>query len=239
MSPKKKNKTYDTPLSFEVWYPNSNADSSLIHTPINSSFQEKLPHNYKQFIDRANQQGFLLGNDNLLGVSSQTDVYPGLMTRQSLNIQLTYRYGNLSWTNGVNVNRYLYDGVQTQYGVFSNLSLKFSNHLSMTLYGQHYAVNPYYSMSTYPYISTSEYGGYISIHDDFKGLDVGVRRKYDPYRRVWYTVPIVTPFFKVGKVGVGLPLGDLLRSMFHDDEPNILPMRMEPPADRPPRPMRR
>lgn len=41
--------------------------------------------------------------------------------------------------------------------------------------------------------TTKGQGGYLSIHDKTKGLKLGARHKYDPYRRRWYTVPIRMP----------------------------------------------
>mgnify|MGYP000818136227 FL=1 len=213
-------------------------DTSLIHKPANEFPNE--PWNGNGTINwDGNYKDFSLGKHIDFGAASQTSVFPSLMTRQSLNMQLTYQYKNLSWVSGINVNKYLYDGAQTQYGVFSNLNLQLSNNLSATLYGQYYGVNPYYSMATFPYINTSEYGGYLSIHDENKGLDLGVKRKYDPYRRRWYTVPIISPYIKVGKINISLPVGDMLYNKLFDDEPNILPIRMPAPAGRPQRPMRK
>lgn len=233
-------KTYDETILYDAQgHPLTNPiDTSLIHKPANDFPNE--PWNANGTINwDGNFPDFSLGKHIDFEAASQTSVFPGLMTRQSLNMQLTYRYKNLSWVSGINVNKYLYDGVQTQYGIFSNLSLQLSNNLSVTLYGRYYGVNPYYSMATFPYINTSEYGGYLSIYEENKGLDLGVKRKYDPYRRRWYTVPIISPFIKVGKINISLPVGDMLYNKLFDDEPNILPIRMPAPAGRPLRPMRR
>ena len=234
-----KQQTYNKTIPHGIQHQplNSPIDSSFILKP--KGFPSKPLNGYGSTNLDESCQDFILGKRVYWGAASQTDILPGLMTRQSLNMQLTYRYKNLSWASGVNVNKYLYDGVQTQYGVFSNLSLQLSNNLSVTLYGQYYSANPYYSMATFPYVNTSEYGAYLSIHDETKGLKLGARRKYDPYRRHWYTVPVVSPYIKIGKIGIELPLGDILQSKLFDDEPNILPIRMPAPAGRPLRPMRR
>lgn len=142
----------------------------------------------------------------------EREEHPNLLTTQRLNVDASYSAGNLSLTMGGVVNRYYSVGVVTQYGVHGFLSYRFSPYVSATIFGDYYSRNPWFYMATFPYVNTSRYGGYVTIHGDRVGTHLGVERYYDSFVRRWETRPIVTPYFRVSKkVRIELPFGGLLK----------------------------
>lgn len=153
---------------------------------------------------------------------SEYDTMIGLMERRQVGFNAVQRYGNLTLALGFSAYKYALpsDGrldmlkmgaVQTQFGVSGALTYDFNDHVSATIYGQ-YVSNPFfYSMATFPYVATSSYGGFVTLHNDNVGVDLGVNNRYDPFAHRWRTDPIVRPTFKIGKVKSSIDLGPILK----------------------------
>lgn len=153
--------------------------------------------------------------------------YPMLMHQQGAEIYAQQRYGNFTFDVGLSVNKYAFpvdtrlDGMgmnsrQNQYGISGAINYKFNSNLSTTLYGR-YVSNPfYYSMAAFPFIRTSQYGGYLTLRNENTSLDLGVNRHYDPFARRWISDPIVRPTFKIGNIKMDVDVGPLLKDMVND-----------------------
>lgn len=172
-------------------------------------------------------------NKGYLYGSSGHNTIVGLMAIQNSQIGMIQQYGNFTISAGISANRYLFpNSLRTRYGINGSLSYNLSDNLSMTLFGN-YSNHPlYYSMAAFPYIATSSYGGYFTLQNDNVGIDLGTERQYDPFRRQWRTVPVVTPKFKIGNMKIDLPLGELvggaIERIMHKDSrqgPIIMPRR--------------
>lgn len=167
----------------------------------------------------------------------------GLMRRQGVDLNVVQQYGDFTFRLTLSANRYMLpvDGRlgmmgmsarQNQFGIGGMITYDFNENLSTTVYGM-YVSNPfYYTMAVFPYIPTSSYGGYITLHNDATGLDLGVNNHYDPFARRWQTDPIIRPTFKIGKVKTSIELGPavkegLLRMMGkrRSQGPIIMPSR--------------
>ena len=162
----------------------------------------------------------------------EREEHPHLLTIQRLNLVSTYQTGPLSFTAGVNVNRYYALGVTTQYGAHGALTYSFSPYLSMTAFGEYESSNPWFYMAAFPYVCTSRYGGYLTYQNNRLGTHVGAEKYYDPFVRRWVLRPIVTPFIQVSnKFRFELPLGGMLKAfadhLFHANRPKgpIVPPR--------------
>lgn len=162
----------------------------------------------------------------------EREEHPHLLTIQRLNLVSTYQTGPLSFTAGVNVNRYYALGVTTQYGAHGALTYSFSPYLSMTAFGEYESSNPWFYMAAFPYVGTSRYGGYLTYQNNRLGTHVGAEKYYDPFVRRWVLRPIVTPFIQVSnKFRFELPLGGMLKAfadhLFHANRPKgpIVPPR--------------
>lgn len=211
-------------------------DISLEPLSLTSPFNNKVPqlnssmysHTENMLNNNYNNYGVLSYGKSgiLLGGSSHTTMY-GLMDYQNSELNLIKDYGNLRISVGVSANRYMIlRNIETQFGISGALSYKINENLSVSAFGQ-YNSNPFYSsMAAYPYIGTSSYGSYFTLHNNKTGIDLGVKRLYDPFRRQWRTQPIVTPKFKVGKTTVGIELGEVvgeaLNTLFHKKTDNYI-----------------
>ncbi len=168
---------------------------------------------YMTDVDKADTLHFLK-NGYFYGTSSVAD-YPGMMNVRSTSGVLQYNVRKVSFSLQMMANRYsFFRSVKSQYGVAANFTYAFSPNVSMTVFGQYFNVNPYFSMGTFPYIPTSRYGGYVTLWNNRWGIDLGAERRYDSFRRTWNFVPIITPKYKISKrITLELPVGDLSKYM--------------------------
>ena len=119
----------------------------------------------------------------------------------------------------------------TQYGIGGTLSYQLNNDISLHAYGYYYNNNPIVGPAYSPYVNTSSYGGYANIRfSDCFSTDVGVNRYVNPMTGRWTTSPIVTPHLRVGRVDIGLPVGEFLKAAFGGDVDN--PIRYREPQKR-------
>ena len=160
---------------------------------------------------------------------------PGLMELATGTISLNHNAGRLHISALAIANKYwmpMQSNLYTQYGFGGTIGYDLSENVALHAFGYYYANNPLVTPAFSPYISTTAFGGYadLQISKHF-GTEVGVRRYVNPMTGRWTTEPIVTPYVKVGKIGIGLPVGALLKSMIWGDNDN--PTRFTPPQPQP------
>lgn len=144
--------------------------------------------------------------------------FPGLTQIHSGTIGINQNLGNLSLYAGAVANKYGYfNGLTTQYGVAGNLRYQFSPNLSFTAFGTYYFGRPIgYPMipAMVGYYGVSTFGGYMSYQfNKTFGVDVGAQTVQQFGTNKYYVEPIVTPTVKVGKVKIGLPVGQILHGI--------------------------
>lgn len=145
-------------------------------------------------------------------------IMPGLMEIHSGTIGVNQNIGNLSIYMGGIANKYGYfNGLHTQYGVFGNLQYQFSPKLSFTAFGTYYFGRPKgfpLLPSMIGYYGVSNFGGYMSyqLNETF-GVDVGAQAVQQFGTNRYRVEPIVTPTVKLGKVKLGLPVGQILHGI--------------------------
>ena len=144
--------------------------------------------------------------------ASSENLYPHLLDSRSAVFGLDYRRNGFHLNAGLVANKYETRTVTTQFGVNGLLEYRLSPHWSMAVFGSLYNSNPYFSMAAYPFVDTSEYGGWVRYEGEKVGIKIGTRRYYDSFQRQWRMEPIVTPSFKFGKNFVlELPVGPLVQ----------------------------
>ena len=178
---------------------------------------------------------FWLWNNTNITVSGITSQMPGLMDMATGTISLNHNAGRLHLSALAIANKYwmpMQSNLYTQYGFGGTIGYDLSENVALHAFGYYYANNPLVAPAFSPYVSTTAFGGYadIQISEHF-GTEVGVRRYVNPMTGRWTTEPIVTPYVKVGKIGIGLPVGALLKSMVWGDNDN--PTRFRPPQPQP------
>lgn len=144
--------------------------------------------------------------------------YPGLMQIHSGTIGINQNLGNLSLYIGGIANKYGYfNGLHTQYGLSGNIRYNFSPNLSFTAFGTYFLGKPNgFPMlpSMIGYYGVSTFGGYMSYQfNNTFGVDVGAQTVQKFGTNKYYIEPIVTPNVKVGKVKIGLPVGQILHGI--------------------------
>ena len=179
--------------------------------------------------------GVLLGPLSFVG---STQHYTGLMDIASGQIALRQQMGRFLFSASVMANKYWMPwqhDLTTQYGVGGAIGYQLTDAVSLHAFGQYYATNPILSPAYYPYVNTTNYGGYADIRfSSVFGTKLGVQRFQNPMTGQWTTEPIVNPYIKLGKDSkIELPLGSILKALVWGDRDN--PMNYRPhPMSRPP-----
>ena len=159
-----------------------------------------------------------LWNNARFTATGDIQVMPGLMQIHSGTIGINQNIGNFSLYLGAVANKYGYfNGLHTQYGVSGNIHYQFSPKLSFTGFGTYYFGKP----NGYPllpsmigYYRNSNFGGYLSYQfNETFGVDVGAQTVQQFSTNLFRMEPIVTPTVKVGKVKIGLPVGQILHGI--------------------------
>lgn len=163
-------------------------------------------------------------NGSITAIGAEMDL-PGLMYIDNGAIGVYQNYENISLYLGVEANKYgFYQGIHTQYGLTGNISYHFSPHLSFTAYGTYYFGAPPIINGGLPmspgmmgYYQRSTFGGYMNyrINDKF-GILVGGQAVQHTRTNKYQFEPVVTPYFKVGKVIIGLPVGQILNGFIRE-----------------------
>lgn len=144
---------------------------------------------------------------------------PELMKKQSVEVGIIYNRNKLSISVGLIANVYNFNplstmyspAIQNQFGINGRLGYDFNENVSASVYGR-YVTNPFYhSMASFPYVATSSFGGFITLHNEKYGIDLGVDNYYDAFNRCWQTNPIVRPTYKIGKVKMTIDVGPLVK----------------------------
>lgn len=188
--------------------------------------------------------GVLLGPLSFIG---STQHYTGLMDIASGQIALRQQMGRFQFSASVMANKYWMPwqhDLTTQYGVRGAVAYQLSNAVSLHAFGQYYATNPILGPAYYPYVNTTNYGGYADIRfSSVFGTKLGVQRFQNPMTGQWTTEPIVNPYIKIGNSKLELPIGSLLKSFVWGDRDNPLHFNnSRPQAPQPgnmPRPVQR
>lgn len=174
--------------------------------------------------------GMIYGNDNML-ISGDVDVavYPGMMNKATGTLGASIRNGNVRFYAGGIINKYsFYGGLIRQLGVQGSLTYQISAPLSFTAFASYYGSNAMPVMpdgspmppSMLGYYDVSRFGGYVNykVTEHF-GIIMGGQAVERHGPRNYYEVePIATPYVNIGrgkkKVGIGLPVGQIIYGLF-------------------------
>ncbi len=224
-------KSYALPDSIGINLSNYSLSDSLSHTSKITSIDE-FPHPIAYFDSLMYFGQFNLARNQLspgtaviplwkdatfIATGDITD-FPGLMQVHSGTIGITQNIGNLSLFVGTVANKYGYfNGLTTQYGLSGNLQYQFAPNISFTAFGTYYFGRPIgYPMipAMIGFYGVSTFGGYMSYQfNNTFGVDVGAQTVQQFGTNKYHVEPIVTPTVKVGKIRIGLPVGQILHGM--------------------------
>lgn len=161
-------------------------------------------------------------NGGAVSLDSGHQEMPGFMGMENGSIAIVQHIGNFTFSAEGIVNRYgFFRSVDTQYGLGGALQYDFAPNLSVSVFATHYfptaierSARPTLSPAIAGYYMRSAYGATVNyqITDHF-GLIIGGEAVKNFATNRYHFEPIVTPTFKIGKVGFGLPVGQLVNEM--------------------------
>ncbi len=152
------------------------------------------------------------GTGGLMAMGARQSL-PGLMGHEHGALTFTQMLGPLSLTASATADKYgYYRGLQTVYGLSGTATYTINETFGLTLFGSYYARNPYMGAAMMPYVSSTNFGGFMSVNfSDHFGVDVGAQSTYRPYARGWHTQPIVMPYYRTDSgAKIGIDIGGLL-----------------------------
>lgn len=190
-------------------------------SPITSDFLPELPMNNVPDVDpnavnigNANYSPYILkwnsglvrgGNDSYMvgmGFANSANIlgeqtWGRLMLQTNLGLEKEYMRGN---------------GITNEARFLATLSYRINNNMSVSALGgmaQTGFISPFHSNTYY-------YGGYFSLNTNNHkwGVDMGVRRYYNPATGTWTTVPIAMPYYNLNGQKLGVDFGGLLLNVF-------------------------
>lgn len=136
-------------------------------------YTRPMPNHYKEIVSFPktyqvwNMKGFTMN------VRQTTNFYPFLMDARSASLNISYRKNDFLLQTNLMVNKYgLPSSLINQFGVNGSLTYFISPEFSFTMSGSFYSKNPYYSLATYPYISTNSYGGWFTYEKEKAGINL-------------------------------------------------------------------
>ena len=157
-------------------------------------------------------------NITLYGFGNSVNMI-GLMKKQNAEVGVMYTHDKMSFSVGLMANVYNFNPmsakygftIQKQFGINGRFCYDFNENVSTTVYGRYITNSFYHSMATFPYITTSSFGGFITWNNEKYGIDLGVNNYYDAFSNKWRTDPIVRPTYKIGKVKMSIDVGPLMK----------------------------
>ncbi len=160
------------------------------------------------------QGGQLIGTNNI----SYTSLV-GYTANAS--IMAIHNLGNWTFEGSAELMKY---GNMANTATFNgNISYHLSQNISATIFGIYQSPSFFSLYQTY---SGYQYGGYITFQTNNEkwGIDLGARHAFNPWNGKQATIPIIMPYYKIGKTKLGIDFGGLLnRNGFNDGPPMFVP----------------
>ena len=214
-------------------------DSARFKIDMNRLDIELKPH-YKPIINDYTQLPIsgIMGKNLWAGASvgfyGQSSQLLGLMNSESSSISLNQDIGRLHLVASVHANKYWMpwqNKLNSQFGFGVMLSYHLNPSVSLHSFGYYYANNMHVGPAMSPYVNNTKYGAYADIRFSKNfGANLGINRYINPINGKWTTVPIVTPYIKIGNFILEISLGDLLKAFVFGSRDNPMQFYQMPPS---------
>ncbi len=150
---------------------------------------------------------------------------PGLMAINSGRLNVEQNLGALKVSvYGVATKYGYFRGLQTSYGFGADLTYRFNERVSATIFGEYHSGVKLFNPAMAGYVSVPRFGGYIdySFSDKF-GVEVGAQGYRSMLTRRIEAQPIVKPYFKLSKNNkIGIDVGGILYQMLKSSNSNYM-----------------
>lgn len=238
MNPPEKTDSVRSPLSSPETADDAGAVAPL-RPGLPTTLSNETPSDLRPFRYSMPTDGriFLWRNGGVFGNVSTASM-PGLMGVESGSIIFMQQAGRFTFTAHADAAKYGYfNGLQTTFGYGGSIGYRFSDRVSMTLFGSYYT--PLNAGAMLPavagYTSVTNFGGYVNYQfSDHWGIKVGAQA----YRRSdtgsFEAQPIAIPYYKISKnAEIGVDIGGMLYQILkgsgsssHRMNPTIAPPKM-------------
>lgn len=170
-----------------------------------------MPHfNADMYQNRATVTSWHNGTIYLEG-GAQT--YPGLMSINTGTFNIGQTFGHFSVNLYGSAIKYGYfNGLQTSYGFGADVTYRFSERLSLTVFGSYHSPVMIKNPAIAGYVSVPSFGGYFDyLFSDKFGVQVGAQSYRSLLSRRWETQPIVKPYYRISsKASIGVDVGGII-----------------------------
>lgn len=229
---------------------------SLINPDItvgSPSLQSSYPKQLQPFTMSVPTDGrIVVWNSGGLFANGGSASMPGMMGIESGSLILMQQAGRFTFTAHGDAMKYGYfGGLQTVFGFGGSISYRFSDRVSMTLFGSYYtSINNATTLrhagmtpGMQGYTAIPNFGGYIDYRiGDRWGVKVGAQAYRSSVTNRYEAQPMVIPYYRLSKhAEIGLDVGGILyqliksnqgKSMHGNMNPTIAPPVFGPPPVR-------
>ena len=151
-------------------------------------------------------------DDGAILGSSSFNTFPGMGNIAYGSFSLTQDFGRFNFTGSITGSKFHLDNnLYNDFNFSGRLSYRLTDRLSFNVFGNYSTGNIYHSMAAMPFLTSTGYGGSVSIvvSDKFN-LEVGANRYYDPFSKKWITRPVLVPTIDINGTKIGVDVGGLI-----------------------------
>ncbi len=163
--------------------------------------------------------------------------YPALLGRESGRMNFRQNFGNLVLNLNATVDKYgYYRSLARSYGFGGSLSYRFSEKLSLTLFGSYSQNTGIGQAAMFDMVSVPSFGGYLDIKlSDTFGFMVGAQSHHSLSSGHWEARPMLTPYVNLGGIGpIGVDVGGILYEVLREKTYRHANPTLGPPVGGPP-----
>lgn len=215
----------------------SSGSLSPVRPEISPALTGEMPADLRPFRYSMPADGriFLWRNGGVFGNVSSASM-PGLMGVERGSVIFLQQAGRFTFTAHADAAKYGYfNGLQTSLGYGASVSYRFSDRVSMTVFGSYYTPLNAMSPAMAGYTSTTNFGGYVDYQfSDRWGIKLGAQAYRRSDTRSLEAQPIAIPYYKISKnAEIGVDVGGMLYQIIRGSgnssrrmNPTIAPPKM-------------
>lgn len=183
------------------------------YTPLTSDSLPSISFRQRYHIPQPGVAVISSWDNGAISVHGSTTHMPGLMGIERGRLNFGFSTGNITYNiYGEAVKYGYFNGLQTSYGIGADITYRFNDKLSLTLFGAYYSPVRANSHAAAGYFNSTNIGGYFdySFSDKF-GVQVGAQSYRSTLSRRWETQPIVKPYYRISsKASIGVDVGGII-----------------------------
>lgn len=163
---------------------------------------------------------FPLWSDGAVIVSGSQTSMPGFMGIDNGRLSLVQNFGNLTLTAYGEANHYGYfRGMATSWGFGGSASYRFSERLSLTVFGSYNTSVGLPNPAMAGYVGVPTFGGYFDYRfSDHWGMKLGAQAYRSMVTNSWEAQPMATPYYRFDNgQEIGIDVGGILYNIIRNN----------------------